>query len=258
MGKVRPALLLVAFGIVTPMAMVVQRVLLATSPEGARQFPKFYHRSILRLFGIRVRHVGTPITTGPTLIVTNHVSWLDIPVVSSLYPVSFVAKREVGTWPFFGTLARLQRSVFVDRDRRHSAGTSRDEMGERLDAGDTLVLFPEGTSSDGNGILPFKTAFFGAAVHAGVAVQPMAIAYRGHRGLPMGRRFRPFYAWYGDMDLAPHLWGAIAAGPIEITVVTLDPIPYDPTVDRKSLAARCEDLIRRALIQALHAPDKMS
>ena len=97
-------------------------------------------------------------------------------------------------------------------------------MRERLRAGDILVLFPEGTSGDGRSVLPFKSSFFGAAEYPGVLVQPVSLAYRGHRNLPMDRRMLPSYAWYGDMDLAPHLLEALATGPVEVTVICHEPL----------------------------------
>ena len=91
-------------------------------------------------------------------------------------------------------------------------------------------------------MLPFKSAFFGAAEYEGVLVQPVSLAYSGHRNLPMNRRLRPFYAWYGDMDLAPHLWEALATGPIEVTVVCHPPLSLSGEMNRKALAAPCREL----------------
>jgi lyso-ornithine lipid O-acyltransferase len=134
-------------------------------------------------------------------------------------PVSFIARHDVNAWPFFGSLARLQRTVFVNRNRRHTTGASRDEMRERLAAGDMLVLFAEGTSGDGTRVLPFKSTFFAAAENSSVAVQPLSVVYTGHRNLPMPRHLRPLYAWYGDMEMPPHLWAAMAHGPIEVKII---------------------------------------
>ena len=152
------------------------------------------------------------------LIVANHTGWLDIVIFSAVAPISFVAKSEVGSWPFFGTLARLQRTVFVERTRRSQTGEARDSISARLAQGDTLVLFPEGTSSDGNSVLPFKSALLGAAESVladghHVTVQPVSTAYTGSHGIPMGREARPLYAWYGDMELVPHLWEALEGRP---------------------------------------------
>ena len=216
-----------------------------------------YHRLLCRLLGVKVEVFGRVPQHGPLLIVSNHVSWLDIVVLSAIAPVSFVAKKEVAGWPLFGSLARLQRTVFVDRDRRHATGTSRDEMRERLAAGDIIVLFAEGTSGDGRTVLPFKTSFFGAAEMPGVLVQPVTLAYRGHRNLPMTRRLLPSYAWYGDMELAPHLIGAVSAGPIEVAAVCHPPLSLTGEVNRKALARHAEDQVRRGLVLALHDPAKI-
>jgi 1-acyl-sn-glycerol-3-phosphate acyltransferase len=237
-------------GFTLPM-MPVQWVLLKTGSKRAHTFPHWYHRKVLRILRVRLTLVGVPVDGKPCLVASNHVSWLDIPILSAAAPVSFVAKREVRHWPFFGILARLQRSVFVDRERRHTTGKSRDEMRERLAARETIVLFPEGTSSNGLRILPFKSSFFGAAEHDDVVVQPVTLAYRGWWGLPMNWRNRPTYAWYGEMDMIPHLWGAARGGPLDVTVVFHPPTTVKEAGGRKALAAVAESAVRRALAQAL-------
>jgi lyso-ornithine lipid O-acyltransferase len=257
MSRLRPYLVLSAFALVTVPLMPLQQLFVWTWPWMARHFPMYYHRLVCRILGIRVKIVGEPPRKGPALIASNHVSWLDIVILSAVAPLSFVAKTEVSSWPFFGSLARLQRTVFVHRDRRHATGNSRDEMQERLSQGDILVLFPEGTSNDGNQVLPFKSSFFGAAEYEGVAVQPVSLAYSGHRNLPMNRRLRPFYAWYGDMDLAPHLWEALKAGPIEVTVVCHPPLSLSGELNRKALARHAETEVRRGVSLALHDPGKI-
>jgi 1-acyl-sn-glycerol-3-phosphate acyltransferase len=242
-------MLLAAFAALTLPLMPMQQIFVWFWPEMARKFPMYYHRVVLRILGISVKREGASISRGPALLVSNHVSWLDIVVLSAQAPLSFVAKRDVNGWPFFGSLARLQRTVFVDRDRRHKTGEARDEIRERLRQGDILVLFAEGTSSDGAKVLPFKSSFFAAANTDGISVHPVTLAYAGHWGLPMTRRFRPFYAWYGDMDLGPHLWDALAHGPIEVTVV------WHPALSaaqgRKLLARDAEQAVRQGLVHAL-------
>lgn len=257
MSRIRPWVVLAMFVMLTLPLMPLQQLFLWFSPRMARAFPMHYHRLLCRLLGVKVEVFGRVPQHGPLLIVSNHVSWLDIVVLSAIAPVSFVAKKEVAGWPLFGSLARLQRTVFVDRDRRHATGTSRDEMRERLAAGDIIVLFAEGTSGDGRTVLPFKTSFFGAAEMPGVLVQPVTLAYRGHRNLPMTRRLLPSYAWYGDMELAPHLVGAVSAGPIEVAAVCHPPLSLTGEVNRKALARHAEDQVRRGLVLALHDPAKI-
>lgn len=250
-------MVLAGFAGLTVPLMPLQQLFLWFWPSMARQFPMYYHRLVCRILGVRLNVLGKPPNAGPLLIVSNHVSWLDIVVLSAIAPISFTAKTEVNGWPFFGSLARLQRTVFVDRNRRHATGNSRDEMQERLKAGDSLVLFPEGTSSDGRRVLPFKSSFFGAANIEGVLVQPVTLAYNGQWNLPMTRRRMPSYAWYGDMDLAPHLLGALEAGPIEVTVICHPVLSLSGEVNRKALAWHAEEQVRKGLTAALHHPAKM-
>jgi 1-acyl-sn-glycerol-3-phosphate acyltransferase len=179
-------------------------------------------------------------------------------ILSSVAPVSFIARHDVNAWPFFGSLARLQRTVFVNRNRRHTTGASRDEMRERLAAGDMLVLFAEGTSGDGTRVLPFKSTFFAAAENSDVAVQPLSVVYTGHRNLPMPRHLRPLYAWYGEMEMPPHLWAAMAHGPIEVKIICHAPLSMADHGNRKILAKQAEEAVRRGLVDTLHGRTKMS
>lgn len=257
MSRLRPWLVLACFAALTLPLMPLQQLFVWFWPRMARVFPMYYHRLVCRILGVRVEIAGDVPRAGPMLIVSNHVSWLDIVVLSAVAPVSFIAKREVNSWPFFGSLARLQRTVFIDRDRRHATGDARDGMRQRLLAGDILVLFPEGTSNDGREVLPFKSSFFGAAEIEGVLVQPVSIAYRGHRNLPMTRRLMPSYAWYGDMDLAPHLVEALATGPVEVAVICHKPLSLNGELNRKALARHAEEEVRRGVTLALHGQGKI-
>jgi 1-acyl-sn-glycerol-3-phosphate acyltransferase len=252
MPTIRAAFVLTVFLAVTFLLIPFQWLVLALNLPARRTFPHRYHRFVAYLFGIRIRVQGEP-PAGPALLLANHTSWLDIVIFSALAPLSFIAKSEVGAWPFFGTLARLQRTVFVTRARRSETGQARDAIAERLAEGDVLVLFPEGTSDDGNSVLPFKSALLGAAdiaLHQGrkVTVQPVSTAYVARQGIPMGRENRPLYAWYGDMELVPHLWEALQAGPLDV-VVQFHP-PLDAT-DRKELARTAWDTVRKGQAAAL-------
>lgn len=256
MSRLVAGLRLGAFAAVTLPLMPVQQLLVWLWPAMARRFPMHYHRLVLRVIGVKLRFLGDP-AAEPALIVSNHVSWLDIVVLSAASPCSFIAKQEVDGWPFFGSLARLQRTVFIRRDRRNEAGKARDAVRKRLDAGDTLVLFAEGTSSDGLRVLPFKSSLFAAADLSGVRIQPVTLAYLGHRHLPLPRRLRPFYAWYGAMALAPHLWQALCAGPIEVTLIRHPPFRPEADGDRKRLARAVETTVRQGLQRALHRPGEL-
>jgi 1-acyl-sn-glycerol-3-phosphate acyltransferase len=224
---------------------------------GARRLagwtPVLFHRLFLRMFGLRVEVRGAPARGAPVLVLSNHLSWLDISVLGSLAPLSFVAKSEVAGWPVISLFAKLQRTVFIDRARRSHTAEVNAAVARRLAAGDVIVLFPEGTSSDGNRVLPFRSALVGAARTAladegagTIHLQPLAIAYTRRNGLPLSRRDRPEVAWYGDMDLAPHLLGFLTGGPFDVRVTWGEPIPFDAGTDRKRAAAAAEAAVRRA------------
>jgi 1-acyl-sn-glycerol-3-phosphate acyltransferase len=215
--------------------------------------PVLFHRLFLRMFRLRVEVRGALSSGVPVLVLANHVSWLDICVLGSLAPLSFVAKSEVAGWPVVGLFARLQRTVFIDRARRTHTATVNATVARRLAAGDVIVLFPEGTSSDGNRVLPFRSALVGAARAAlagseggTIHLQPLAITYTRRNGLPLTRRDRPQAAWYGDMDLAPHLSGFLTGGPFDARVTWGEPVPFEAATDRKRAAAQAEAAVRRA------------
>jgi 1-acyl-sn-glycerol-3-phosphate acyltransferase len=261
MQTLRGIFILVVF-IATAMAMVpLQSGAIYFKLKSRKTLPHRYSRFLCRLFGLNVTMIGLPVQSQGVLMVANHTSYLDIIVVGGAARVSFVAKSEVNSWPFFGLMARLYETVFVERSRRSQAGVARDQLRERLQAGDALVLFPEGTSNDGNRVLPFKSALMGAVEAeigtdaAGrvrhVPVQPVSISYVGFHGMPMGRENRPLFAWYGDMELVPHLWEAVTAGPVDVVVEFHPPMSIDDMGGRKPLAARAEAIVRQGQARAL-------
>src|ERR1700735_4469641 len=146
MPTIRAAFVLTVFLAVTFLLIPFQYLLLALNLPARRTFPHRYHRFVAYLFGIRIRVVGKP-PAGAALLLANHSSWLDIVIFSAVTPLSFVAKSEVNSWPFFGTLARLQRTVFVTRAKRSEAGVARDAIAQRLGHGDGVGLVPGGHSN---------------------------------------------------------------------------------------------------------------
>jgi lyso-ornithine lipid O-acyltransferase len=248
MRQLRASLILLGFLCLTLPLMPVQLILVLLGSRVARLLPWYYHRILCPLLGVHIK-VDGPIPTTPTLLVSNHVSWLDIPVLSSIMPLSFIAKREVGGWPMFGWMAKLQRCVFVNRESRHSTGKSSTEITKRLHAGDTQVLFPEGTSNDGNSVLPFKSSYFGAAEKLDVPVVPVTLVYLSNYNLALTKRQRPSVAWYGDMDMVPHLWEFLKSGPIKVVVQFHAALPQIP---RKEMAKRAHATIAKSLAETLH------
>jgi 1-acyl-sn-glycerol-3-phosphate acyltransferase len=255
----RLAVVLAAFVVVTLPLMPLQWLAVALKLPLRRRIPVFYHRMLCRLLGIRVRATGAPAPMRPLLIVANHSSWLDISIITAQAPVVFIAKSEIARWPFFGTLARLQRTIFVERERRQKTGAVNAEIAQRLSEGDPVLLFGEGTAGDGNRVLPFRTALIGAArdalASAGhvreIFIQPLSIAYVGQQGIPLGRHLRPRAAWYGKMSLVPHIGAIARVGAVDVVVTWGAPIPYNSETDRKLLAKQLESTVRRDTLAAL-------
>jgi len=249
-------------GIVTPPLLAWQ--LLAMRFGWNEKFvPRLWHRIVLGLLGIRVRVHGEIASRRPLLIASNHVSWSDIMVLGSLVDVHFIAKSEMADWPFFGMLARCQRTVFVERERKGRSGEQANEIAARMAKGDPIVLFAEGTTGDGNQPLPFKSTLFGAAKLAisngaaeKVSIQPVALAYTRLHGLPMGRLHRTHASWIGHAVLVPHIGTLLREGAMDVEVHFGEPMEFTSDTRRKEVAAAAEREVRRMLADALHPRER--
>ena len=208
----------------------------------------------LALCGLRAVQKGEPMRSGGALL-ANHASWIDILVIGWLAPVHFVAKAEVSGWPLFGWIGRISNTVFIER-RRTEAKAQERQLAERAREGDLLCIFPEGTSSDGLRVLPFKSSLFSmffaheADGAAPVTAQPVTVDYRPNAGLP-----RSFYGWWGRMALFSHVWDVVCLSRGGEVVVTFHP-PLDRELysDRKSLAAAAQRDVAAGLPDS--APDR--
>lgn len=246
-GRVRAVRRLVSIVLWTLIAIPIQAVLLVLPGRGKIAFAKAYHRTLCWLIGLRIQVVGEPSKAKPVLFVSNHTSWLDVLVLGAVLEACFVAKHEVGTWPVIRTVARLGRTVFVSRTRTGTKGEA-EGIRERLAAGDSLVLFPEGTTSDGGRVLPFRSAFLSVADSARI-VQPVSVVFDRLGGLPACRRDRPLFAWYGDTDIFTHFWRLARRSNARATVIlhgAMDPAEWQ---DRKALTAACAGVIAESCAQ---------
>lgn len=230
------------------------------APSVAQRMPRFFHQALCRLVGMRVRMRGalwdfTVDQTVPTLFVSNHSSYLDIPALGSVIQACFVAKSEVASWPFIGMMAKLQNTIFIER-RKNRAATHRDTLRETLEAGKNLIVFPEGTSSDGMRTLPFKSTLFSVvekplANGSYVKVQPVTILCTEIGRMPIGRAWRPYYAWYGDMTLVKHVWDVFKIGDFTIDILFHNPVTIEDFGNRKMLASYCEHAVAEGVNQCV-------
>ncbi len=258
MRVIRACLAILLLCLLVVFVIITQSILLVTWREGARVFPSIFFRMLCAIVGARVLISGEIANSGPVLIVSNHSSWLDIPAISCCGPLSFVAKQEIASWPIVGLMAKLGRSVFIDRTRRHATGAVTGQLAKRLADGDKIVLFAEGTSSDGNRVLPFKSAIIGAVEKAlaqsgydDILVQPMSITYVRRRGLPISRIDRPYFAWFGDMEFLPHIWGVLMRTPIDIAIEIGAPHNISDYANRKELTRQLETDVRRMVLSSI-------
>ena len=223
-------------------ALGVQAVLLRLPGRQKVTFARFFWHAIASILGLGVRVIGRPLRqegagpARPIIYVCNHSSWLDIPAVGGSITGCFVAKDDVAGWPIISLVARLGRTVFVTRNRQGTL-RERDEMQDVLAAGDDLILFPEGTSSDGSRVLPFRSAFFAAAYGPSrPIIQPVSVVYDRLAGLPVSHASRDVFAWYGDMNLAPHVWQVAQWGGKRATLLFHAPLDPADFPNRKALA----------------------
>lgn len=199
----------------------------------------WWHRRLCRIFGLRVRFDGMRVD-GSALLVANHVSWLDIPLLGALLPMQFVAKQEVRDWPLLGWLAAQAGTLFIKRGGRNAAQSVIDDMVARLTVGRSIMLFPEGTTTTGRGVRRFHSRLFGAAIQSQVMVQPIAIRYL-HKGRP-----HPVVPFVGEADLISHIHNLLKVDDIEVRLCYMPPLNAQE-FSRKTLAVASRASIMAAL-----------
>ena len=216
--------------------------------------PYFYHKICLRIFGIKIKTFGKVSINFPILLISNHASYLDIIILGSLFKTSFIAKKEISKWPLLGILAKLQNTIFIDR-RVSSLKNQENQIIKHLNEKKNLVIFPEGTSSDGNRVLPFKSSLFNIFeknLNSKILVQTITIVYKKINGIPMNRIERKNITWHSNMDLIPNIFNVLKKLSIEVEVIFNDEFLPSKEYDRKKLALHCWEKINYNLINSLY------
>jgi 1-acyl-sn-glycerol-3-phosphate acyltransferase len=257
----RAIAVLACFLVLTVVLLPIQALLVLVARPLARRLARLYWLSLARIIRLGISVRGHPPDRGPALLVANHISWLDVIALGAVVEAAFIAKSEVARWPLIGLLARTGRTLFIDRSRRTDTARAVAAIRARFAAGEMLVLFAEGTSSDGHRVLRFRTPLLAAAAQpAGqpLAVIPVSITALSLGGLPLCRRTMPMVAWYGDMPFAGHLWELLKRGPVEMEIRFHDPIAPNRLADRKQLTRCCEAAVRagwqEAVARVRHEP----
>lgn len=231
--------------------ILFQPLLLRLPGRAKEKVPYWFFKASCRIMGIGVGVHGDRSRDEPVLYVANHISWLDIFTLGGVMTPSFVARADLEGWTLFGWLSTLRRTIFIDRENRARSGAHLEQMIERLHAGDSLILFPEGTSSDGARVLPFKSSLFAVAERwqgeKPLTVQPVTVAYTRINSMPLGRFLRPYVGWYGDMELGPHLWELLTIGRVSAVITFHPPVTLETAGGRKAMSAHCHAEISRRL-----------
>ena len=208
---------------------------------------RFFER-VLRAFAISIELRGAPSAEPGTLFVANHISWADIPVLGSVIDAYFIAKADIADWPLVGKGARRLGTLFVQRERRHGVSAQADAIRERLAAGESVILFPEGTTSDGVELLPFRTSLF-AAADAARHIQPVALVYAAPDGSALPPERLAEIGWVRDEALLPNA-ATLATAPTRAILCFLPPVDPRGFPDRKALANHAREAIRAASAEA--------
>lgn len=219
----------------------------AARSNGDRAIQRFWYSLTCRACGLKVSVNGEAAKTGRCVFVANHVSYLDIPVLGRVLDATFVAKGEVAGWPVIGWLARVAGTVFIER-KRMAARRGAEAVGACLKSAKRLVLFPEGTSSDGRTVLPFRSSLFAAAFAdadpTDLWVQPVSIAYTRYvDGRVLRGNLGDLYAWYGEMTLVDHVARVFGLEGASVEVTLHAPVRAVDFPDRKALAQFCRDRV---------------
>ncbi|MGB0747812.1 MAG: lysophospholipid acyltransferase family protein [Magnetospiraceae bacterium] len=236
---------LAATGVLVPVFLVTAPF----SKKMDRSLRKSWCAIMCRLAGLSVQVSGQPVAGKGAFLVGNHISYLDIPVIAYAADLVFVAKSDVASWPIFGFLAKITRTLFVERDPA-KAREQGPVLANRIAEGDPVLVFAEGTSTDGLAVAPFKSSLFQVAkgAEAPPPVQPITIAYTRERdGTPLSPERRDHYAWYGDMTLAPHLWNVLGQKGAVVRITFHPVLQPGDFQNRKTLAAHCYQTISEEL-----------
>ena len=219
------------------MALILGKII----PFFGKWLPVIFHKLLLWLLSINVEYEGNyQRAKDCNFFVSNHLSYLDIPILGSIFPLRFVAKSEVQFWPVFGFLSKLAGTIFIKRKRSDSI-IQKSKIFDLLSSGDKVCIFPEGTTSDGNRVLDFKSSSFSALENQNFLIQPVVICYSDLNGIPINRWLRPVIAWYGDMDLKPHILKLVTLRSIKIKLIFIDPVCSSHFASRKNLSNYLEE-----------------
>lgn len=205
-----------------------------------------YTKRVLKLFNFEIVVLGLDselMTRKNFLLVSNHLSYLDVLILSSIQPCVFVTSLDMKEQFFLGDMAELGGSIFIERRHRGQVSNDVSTMAETLRAGHNVVIYPEGTSTNGEKVQPFKKSLLMSAVEAGVDILPVVVKYIEINGSPFNLENRDRVCWYGDMGFLPHMLGLMKLKKVKVELHFLNPIQVTKDSSRHDLADQCHSSI---------------
>ena len=208
-------------------------------------FFRIFFKGLLSIIGIKIKTSGIP-HKGKTLFVSNHISYLDIIVYGSQINTVFIAKSEIKKWPLINKLCVIAKTIFVERNDIKFIRDQIIRINKTLLNDRSVLLFPEGTSSDGTNVLKFKSSLFSIVDYDELKecyIQPVSISYNKLDGLPLNKFYKPYLAWFGGMDLFSHVWKFLGLGASEVNVHFHKARKFSSFLNRKDACSFCYDKI---------------
>jgi len=227
-------------------------ILVFSKSSGAYILPQLWHKALCFVFGIKIKYIGKPHTDQQTIFVSNHLSYLDILVLGTTLRASYVAKKDVASWPVFGFLSKLQQTAFISRSHV-DARKEKYALDTMIENKKSLIIFPEGTSTDGRIVIPFKSSLFSIALRkeqSNIMIQPVTLAMnRVNKHAVKTQDDHDLYAWHINMTtpLGEHLWRFARSKGAEIYIYFHAPVDSNEYSDRKILAKVCHEAVSNGL-----------
>jgi 1-acyl-sn-glycerol-3-phosphate acyltransferase len=232
-----------------PLAIIQIIFLSISKGQSAYTIPRLWHKGMCAIIGLKTEIRGNPIHDKQVIYVSNHLSYLDIPAIGAYLKASFIAKDDIAGWPVIGSLAKAQQTAFISRSSSKAKKVA-NALDVMLKEGKSLVLFPEGTSSTGETVLPFKSSLFSIAMPKDlppITIQPFIIELIDADGKPLTPATRDYYAWYADMEFAPHIWIFMQTKGATVRMTFLDSVTPTAGQDRKELCHMIQEQISSGL-----------
>lgn len=216
------------------------------------RFFQVFHSGCCKIFKLNCRMIGEPSTQRPALFLSNHISYLDIFILGRCIPGHFIAKSDVANWPVLGPLAKVQNTLFFERKGR-KINAQLSVMYKHFDEGGNLILFPEGTSTEGTHVEPFKSSLLSALESSStpVTIQPITIAYTHYDQKPIQQCERDAFAWYGEMPFASHFFKALGMKQCRVVVEFHEVVSLEDFDCRKRCAEYCQRQVAEGLERIL-------